>query len=354
VKYVGPESEVLQPYSSPIPYFPHPLDDHTLLTPNDRDLHFPTVEYPFETSVSGRKITGTVELPEDPDNIIHSIPRITANGFCASEHAYAPFRNAQARNGAIAITYGPGEQALLQLMRPKHLLWPTVMLGKALWQATKESSKILEKIGATEYTDLFDLVGHSRGCQTAVLTAIRKNAHYRSVTLCCPAGLDGHSVTDLASRVPTVINRDIPGCSSQIVYHGLKHALRYPLHTVCEAYSVASCDILDDVKELTLSGTAVAVLAARNDSFFDALEMARRSGDTVDLFAIIGERDADHLYPQKHPVRLSNALSLVLGGLFNRDAKINARVFSGFHRSYREAQLPAQTGDLPQLTPFVG
>lgn len=354
MEYKGKNSPEIQGFDEiPVRFMPHYTDTAFQIEPSDRDLGLPTHSKHSETEVAGAKVAITMEVPDD---VLHTFPVIIVNGFCGSESAYAPLRHALARNGTIAITYdAPRIQKWHKALHPKHLIDQSLLLRQTLWAVTKESSKLLDEPYMPNVDEAFDIVAHSMGARTATLTAHHKPAHYRSLLLNGPAGLDGQSASTIIARIPEFLRKETPKTHQDVLFGGLRYISRNPLRTIAEGLAAAHYDIRDHVRELGGLGVKSAIVAGRADTLIYARDIGEASGHGIaDLFALYGDFWADHLYLQKAPVRAANAQVSLLEGLHSYDpTELHPTISSEYLQLYRGVQPLAQTVNSQQPIPFA-
>ncbi len=261
--------------------------------------------------VGGAAVRYTYERPEEP---IDTIPLIITPGYGGIKPAYRDLRNSLAIHGKPAITFRPPRtQSMTASFHPKHLLNPDLLLAQATSAIARD---ILERYGFLEEFEQVDAAGHSMGGPAVVSAALHRPRRFRCITAMASAGLDGHSLFDMARRGPGVISgelvpavKDIRKRSDTRSVRDIVHYIaRNPYRTVAEGLTVGSGDIRDKVASVGRLGVKTAALQFPNDRFFPVEGVREESANLFDYFREFPDPEANHVWPQLAPEDVAHEL----------------------------------------------
>lgn len=285
------------------------------------DLGIATTVHRLTERIGGARVNITLEIP---DEILDDTPTMIAHGYCGTEGAYAPFRNALARNGKVAGTYDtPRVQANFGSLNAKHFNQPTRLLSQSAWAAMRGTMKFASD-QKLELKNEFDLIGHSMGAPTMTRTALKHPEHVRSVLMNEGAGFEPNNTLSLLGRVPAFAIKELPSADPRIIAGSAYYVMRNLYRTASEGMAVSNCDIRESVQKLGQLGIKTAIMFGQGDSLIHAARAARFSGEGVaDKFVIYSRENADHLYLQKHPLEAAMAQLQILDTLHGNKAVVS-------------------------------
>lgn len=277
-------------------------------------LNFPREVYPTHringvAKIAGARINYTYELPEE---VTDEVPLVILPGYGGAN--YANFRQAVAARGKPAVSYRPPRnQRLLAGLRPAHLADPARLQSQAAWGVVRDIADTLRH-------QQFDFSLHSRGGQTGTDLAIHKPDYVRSMIFVGSSGLDGHSIADMAARIPRFLSGELLPALPKFTMDDspvnmldcLHYFLRSPLRTMREGVSIANSDIRTKVATLGKLGIKTAALQFARDSFFPLESVEASSAHLFDVFMVYPDPNAGHMTPQLEPQRTANAHLAVL------------------------------------------
>ncbi len=287
---------------------PHPSDEGVFILRRGELLS--TVEQRF-TRIGGATIKYTLERPE---NITDPAPLVLVPGYGGIKPAYRELRKAVVLNGKPAATFKPPRtQERLAAFHPKHFQHPERLLAQTVIAI---SDDLIGSNGKTNEYDQVDAAGHSMGGPAIINAALVHPEYFRTVTAVASAGLDGHSLWDMARRSPGVVKEEIIPSLNDIqvrkdfraVRDIMHYMARNPWRTLAEGLAVGSGDIRDKVSMLGALGVHTAALQFANDRFFPVDGVREHSANRFELFRVFPDPDANHMWPQLKPIAVANEL----------------------------------------------
>lgn len=259
------------------------------------DSPIPTDTKEIFTTVGGASLTGVIESPA---TIHDTTPIVWGQGYLGAQLFYEPARHATTQYNRTSVSIGrAGRQTPLAMLSKNHFLKPHTV--------TQQSpGAILKELDA----DFVDIAAHSMGGPISMETALRHPDQVRTLVLLGSAGLTGHGIPDLASKMPSAVQevrRNMSGLVEKFGAAGAMAIARYfygnPIRPIAEAMYVARADIRAKIPIVRDLGVKVVVVAFAEDCFFDAKRMRDEVGDDVDLFIDLEADLAGHIAPLLQP-----------------------------------------------------
>ncbi len=261
--------------------------------------------------VGGAAVRYTYERPIEADD---PVPLIVTPGYGGIKPAYRDLRNSLAIHGKPAVTFRPPRtQSMSASFHPKHVFHPDRLLAQATSAIARD---IIERYGLVEEFAQVDAVGHSMGGPAVVSAALHRPERFRSITAMAAAGLDGHTLLDMARRAPGVLRdellpavKDIRSRSDTRSVRDIVHYVgRNPWRTAAEGLAVGSGDIRDKVAAVGSLGVRTAALQFPSDRFFPVDGVREQAADLFDHFREFPDPRANHVWPQLAPEAVAHEL----------------------------------------------
>lgn len=288
--------------------YPHPTEPDVFVLEHPEVIS--TVRQ-HVTRTGGAVIKYTVERPavvEDP------VPLLIVPGYGGIKPAYRELRKAVVQNGKTAVTFKPPRtQERFAALHPRHFLHPERLLAQAVLAISKD---LIEIYGDEQDFEQIDAAGHSMGGPGVINAAMVRPRRFRTVTSVAGAGLDGHTLLDMAQRAPGVFSGEFVPSITDIrvrkdgrAIRDMAHYVgRNPWRTAAEGLAVGSGDVRDKVTVIGMLGVKTAALQFANDHFFPIEGVREHSEDRFDLFREFPDPNANHMWPQLQPEAVGNEL----------------------------------------------
>lgn len=261
--------------------------------------------------IGGAAVRYTYERPEET---VDATPLIITPGYGGIKPAYRDLRNALAAHGKPAVTFRPPRsQSIAASLHPKHVLHPDRLLAQATYAIARD---LIERYGLIDDFEQVDAAGHSMGGPAVVSASLHQPERFRSIIAMASAGLDGHTLADMARRAPGVLKDElIPVIGDIRTRNDLRsirdiahYVGRNPLRTVSEGLTVGSGDIRPKVAKLGNLSVRTAALQFPSDRFFPSDGVRERSAGLFDHFREFPDSRANHVWPQLAPEAVAHEL----------------------------------------------
>ncbi len=257
-----------------------------------------------ETSIGGQDVRLTYREPRDADQLTDPVVLVIAHGWNAPASAYGPLADEVARLGKPNITFEEDRSlGLVGDLNPLNLFRVAALASKAAWAAARYARDELGHKKADAY-------GHSWGGKTAVNLALNQPGHMRNLVLDGSVGLNGHHLPEMVGHTLQFPAKEIlPALGKLARSHGPKTGLhmlnyirRHPARAFAEGLDAGSANLHEAIEHLLYLGIGVSVIQSRNDIYFAADTVARKSGHLFgDHLHTRDDPRSNHLAPQLDP-----------------------------------------------------
>lgn len=276
----------------------------------------------------GRARTGDAETEYSikiPHELDDATGVIIVNGFGGIKDAYTELDDAAVRNHRISAAFHPiRRQGWRGTMDYQHWRWPLKLHSQAAWAVMKVAK---EEHGV----DMFDLWCHSLGGAAGTSVAEHHPGMVRQLHLIASAGLERHSTSIMARRVPEFLLKEVvPAIPELRRRHGnmaavkeLEYMLTNPARTVAEALAVSNVYLNQRLQKIRLAGIGIAALQFAQDHLFLLENVTAESADVFDLFEVYVDPIANHLAPQLDATGVAKHVLNMTARLNNRYAIAN-------------------------------